>query len=527
MGKIATKYESVGVSEQASVSIDVEAMVRRSMIKLYGVKDNNGNLLDEYDDTYNDYGFPTTDEAGAPSMIRGFIIFETETLSFLFQQVLYMLTPIKTALELPQLLANPKALIEKIKEIIDSIKKLIDDVTTFFTDTKQWFIDTLLGGLADINVPIPDISFKILGVEITLPKIDNKGLLNTSAWEEKLDGRAGELKIKISNLKKELEEIKDMSNGKIKKLKDTLYNSLIETRNQLNAIMYQVVSEYYDLSYSLHGKILEKEKKYTDYYSTNNISYTKVDRTSDITSIGDELLNVTDKEGLRLFNGQISRLIEIPTELTSIITEEIDDLDKLISDKAITLVTTTIDNEIDSIQSSISDKLLELSTPSSDLTSNQDAINNILNLQKGSASTLLNDRKKKVEEDIKKAFDELITLSPATAWIEKMIDLFVNIVKSPIDFIISLITKLLEGVVQFLQELPLPSFEKIKEFLSDILGIANISKMSDTITSLLESLAPSANADLLGNISDVIPDLTVTVGLKFVTSILNPLPIPI
>jgi len=529
MSQIAQNFETVGISDTASVSIDVDAMVRKAMIKLFELKDANGNQMNEYDNAYFDAGLPTTDEPGMPSLTKSFIIFETETLSFLFQQVLYILTPIKTALELPQLLTNPKALIEKIKEIIDNVKKMIDDVTTFLTDTKQWFIDTLLGGLADINIPIPEITITILGVDITLPKIDKKGLFDTDTYKEKLDGKAGELKTKITDLKKELSQIKDKANENISKLQDNVLVSLQELKTQLNAILYQIVYEYYELSYQLHEKILEKENLAVIYMNNNNIGYISTDivnRTNDILLIKTELDNITNKDGLKIFNDTIVRLIEIPSDLTSILTNEIESLTTLITNKNIVLVTTEIDDTIETLKNSISEKLTEMIQPQDDLIKNQEGIDKILASVKNFTGNLTL-RKKQIEDKIKETYDELVNLSPATAWIQKMIDLFLNIIKAPIDFIIALITKLMEGVIEFLKELPLPTFTKFKEFFSDLLGLANVSKMSDFVNSLLESLAPLANPDLIAKISEFLPDLIVTIGVKFITSIVEPLPIPI
>lgn len=514
MGTIDTNYETVGVSEQASVSIDVDAMVRKSMIKLFGLKDASGNVMSEYDNAYYDAGLPSekkdSDDPGMPSLTRGFIIFETETLSFMFQQVLYILTPIKTALELPQLLANPVALIEKIKEIIESIKKMIDDVTKFITDTKQWFIDTLLGGLADINVPIPEITLTILGVDITIGKIDNNDLLDTEAFKEKGGSKIAKLKDEILELQKKLSSLRD----NLKDIMDNMITTLQEVQIQLKAILYKFVYEYYGLVRGLHNLLVQKMD---DVNSDSNLKLSELD------VIDDELSDITNKDELIIFNGSATRLLKIPGELTKISINELAIVVEYYREEGIILAM----DQINSIKSQMEDKLIEIAQPIADL---QENIQAILDM-KDVALEELQENIERIEQDIrdkiKEKMDEIMIISPATAWILSMVQLMINIIKAPISFIVDLITKMLEGVIQFLQELPLPTFEKFKEFFSDLLGLANISKMSDFVTGILETLAPFADPDIIAKVAEFLPDLIVTTGIKFITSIVEPLPIPI
>lgn len=525
MGTIATNFETVGISETASVSIDVDAMVRKAMIKLFGLKDANGNDMDEYDDAYLDAGLPSekkdSDDPGMPSLTRGFIIFETETLSFMFQQVLYILTPIKTALELPQYLANPQALIEKIKEIIENIKKMIEDVTKFITDTKQWFIDTLLGGLADINVPIPEITITILGVDITLPKIDKNDLFNTDTWlkkdppqenpfEEKNLDKITKLKDDVLELQKKLSNLKD----NIKDIMDNMIKTLTELQVQLKSVLYKPVYEYFELVYELHNVIVQKM---ADANSVDNLSKTELE------AIQTELENITDKDGLIIFNGSVARLLAIPSELTAISVKELEFVTSYYTEKGITLAM----DQINQIKSDMVDKLTELTTPIDELKENIQAILDIKDAALDELSENVEQIEQEIRDKIKEKMDEIISLSPATAWILSMVNLFINIVKAPINFIIDLITKLMEGVIEFLQELPIPTFEKFKEFFGDLLGLANVSKMSDFVTGILESLAPFADPDLIAKIAEFLPDLIITTGVKFIDSIVKPLPIPI
>jgi len=141
------------------------------------------------------------------------------------------------------------------------------------------------------------------------------------------------------------------------------------------------------------------------------------------------------------------------------------------------------------------------------------------------ASKTINDLK----EQIKLDRNELAQESPASAWIDSMTDLIIGVIKSPIDIVINIISKIIEGILEFVKELPLPTFTKIKEFFSDLLGLANPEKMQEIISNLIiESSGAGEQFDpVIENIVKFLPWLFVEIAKTFITSVAEPLPIPI
>jgi Sec-independent protein translocase protein TatA len=246
------------------------------MIILFDVKDSNGNNMDKYDDSYFKlalYGFNTShSDPGASTLIKSFCELEIKILSFLFQQILYIISPIKIALELPGLLSSPKQLMNKIKQIIKDILKLIIDVKELFSETSNWFFNKLFEPIDNINIPLSDFSLNILGIGIGIPLLDKKGLFETNVYHENLDDNNVIIKKKrLKVLKKELNLIKDQS-----KLNNIEFqNSLLAMIVAVTEIVVIMLWEKTDDCFLVLEKIqkeVDKKEKLTKYFLSNKIS---------------------------------------------------------------------------------------------------------------------------------------------------------------------------------------------------------------------------------------------------------------
>jgi len=134
-----------------------------------------------------------------------------------------------------------------------------------------------------------------------------------------------------------------------------------------------------------------------------------------------------------------------------------------------------------------------------------------------------------LKDQIKSDRNDLAKESPASAWIDSMIDLIIGVIKSPIDIVINIISKVIEGILEFIKELPLPTFTKIKEFFSDLIGLANPEKMQEVLSNLILDVS-GAGEEFLPVIEKVVsflPWLFVEIAKTFITSVVEPLPIPI
>jgi hypothetical protein len=531
VGKIPENLEEVGFND-ATVMMDVDALTRESMIKMFDKKDTNGNPMDPYDDAYFESGLPTSDEPGMASLIRQFILLETKILGFLFQQFLYMVKPIQIALELPSLLSDPKKLAEKIKEIIESIKQLIDDIIEFFTDTKNWFFDKIFGQFLDINIPIPEMILKIIGIDITIPSIDNLNLFGKDPYLEKLDGTGVQaIKDKMAEIRKKLQKLKDSSNININSMQYALLGTLVTALALLTTVLWEETDEFYDVAYKIHEEVLKKQKLVKAKLVKTNNKNTMVNSSKAIKDIKIELDNYTvNDNGIKTYLDS-DRLKEISEELIEIIDDEeqtttdVINRYKLEKDKTFKKKIDTIDNKIYKLYLQLSPLRKNIDNTKSEMTLKEEAIalikENMRDFVAGGAVVAIN----LLKDELQELKDKIADISPATAWMEQTLDLMIGIIKAPIDLIIGLISKLFEGILQFLEELPLPSFEKIKEFFSDIISLPNIDKMGEVIAGFLD--VPEELAATLENIMKFLPWLFITTAGEFVSSVANPLPIPI
>ncbi len=540
MGKIPVDLIDVGFND-ATVKLDVEALTRESMIKLFNVMDANGKLMDPYDDAYFESGLPTSEDPGAASMIKQFILLEGKILGFLFQQFLYMVKPIQIALQLPSLLAQPKKLIQEIKKVIEGIKKLIEDIIKFFTKTKDWFFETVMGEFLDINIPIPEIPLNLLGIEIAIPSIDKGKLFSDDTWlkkglpnpyKENLSPEVLDTKKKLKDLRKKLQSIKDKANSKINSMQNGLLEALLATLALLYISLLEESTSYSKIMKEIYKEILKKQDLISAIMIKRKVKYTKRDKTKEIDKLIKDSLSFTKRGDLNNPNN-IDKLDVFADRLAEMIDDEeeyftdIINKNNLKKDATFNKNLKKIDDKISILYQSSRQERLDINNTLNEIKKNKEDIDLIKSNLRGiavmGASTLL--EKQKIEEEIKKLKDKLAVLSPATAWIEAQIDLVLGVIRSPIDFIVGLISKLFEGIIEFIKQLPKPTFNKIKEFFKDIINIPNVEKMGETLTEFLG--VPAELAATVDNVMMVLPWLIVTVAKEFIVSVVQPLPIPI
>ena len=546
---IPKKLEEVGYN-QATVKMDVDALTRESMIRLFSLVDDAGETLGEYDELYLEKMETNTglnpDDSGAASLVRGFILLEGKILGFLFQQFLSMVKPIQVALELPQLLTNPPQLIQKIKEIIDGIKDLIEDVITFFTDTLNWFLELLLGEIMDINIPIPEIELSILGITIPIPAIDNLNKFGKEPFLEKLTDKVTKLKDGIAKKRDQIKNLTDKINPDIDAYQVAGIALLAQQIVKLLSVDIQLNYEYYDKAMQIHTEvILEKDKivrkrlneKQTKEYKfvnqTANLESFKFGLDSD-TKEENYIRVWTPKDDTNLLNmaDNILQILEteekqIEDTINNYNMESNEDLkykfDKL--DEKLILYT----EQLLALYNKLHTNHLDIDKSKDDKKKMEDNLRDMLVAGGGLAATeaakTISNLKKEIKADRKSIGEE----SPASAWIDSMIDLMIGVIKSPIDIIINIISKAVEGILEFVKELPLPTFTLIKEFFSDLLGLANPAKMQEVLSEMIIDISGAGEEFLpvVENIVSFLPWLFVEIAKTFVTSVVEPLPIPI
>lgn len=589
---IPKNLEEVGFNS-AVVKMDVDALTRESMIRLFSLTDDSGGKLGDYDELYEEKAKTNTglnpEESGAASLVKQFVFLEGKILGFLFQQFLSMVKPIQTALELPAILADPPALVRKIKEIIDGIKDLIEDVISFFTETLNWFLSLLLGEIMDINIPIPPMEFSILGITIPIPAIDNLNKTGKEPFIENNTDKALKLKKEIAGFREQMKNLVDKINPDINAYQYGLLALLAQQLIKLLAVDQQLTSEFYDKAYQIHNEIilekdrimrsvLERRKRSIalTYSSTSkslkyqlatkkisltvynyrlkklrlktiadgklNIKYYKfVNKTNDMKKFKSYLDNNVKKVNyLNVYTGDEKTLIDMPDKILELLELEEKGLEDTINNYRFETIA-TLKNDFDKLDIKLNkytEELIELHneirSTASDIDDTNDNTKKIKDnlrdmLIAGGASTAAAATIAALKDGIKKKTDELAGESPASAWIEKMTDLIIGVVKSPIDMIISIISKIIESIVEFITELPLPSFSLIKEFFTDLLGLGNPSKMQEVISKMILDIS-GAGEDFLPvveNIVSFLPWLFIEIAKTFITSVVEPLPIPI
>ena len=541
---IPTNLEKVGYNE-ATVNMDVDAMVRESMIRLFSLVDDAGNKLDPYDEKYNEYAETNTgldyNNSGAATLVRQFVLLEGKIMGFVFQQFLYMTKPITTALELPQLLAKPPQLISKIKEIIEGIKKLIDDIVTFFTDTLQWFMDLLMSEIMSINIPVPSFDFSILGITIPIPAIDNLGKVGTEPYVENLTDSVMAAKDKLKSLRLQISNIKDAIDPASKEYKGGTMELVDEQVNKLLTVDVQKFGEFYDIAMKIQNNvILEKDKIVRKELKEKKVTgrYTFVDRTDELQDVKAYIDDNTEtKKHIPLYNGKISTLIDAPSVIMSIIETEEKEIEQTInnhnmeSSKSLNKQFKEIDRTLISYMDQLNEVWKQLRDISADVDAYADTKKEVSNsgpdLIIGGSIEAARQQIDKLEDEVKATISEIMKDSPATAWAEKLAGTMIGVIKSPIEAIISIITKIIEGIIEFLKQLPFPTFAKIKEFFSDLIGLANPDKMQEVVSKMITEISGAGEEfkPVIDNVVKFVPWLVTETAANFVASLAEPLPI--
>jgi predicted nucleic acid-binding Zn-ribbon protein len=547
---IPINLEEVGYN-QATVKMDVDALTRESMIRLFNLTDDNGNKLGEYDEKYDDLKKTNTgldwEQSGTASLVRQFILLESKVLGFLFQQFLSMVKPIQTALELPQLLTNPPQLVRKIKDIIDGIKDLINDVVSFFTDTLNWFLDLLIGEIMDVNIPIPPLEFSILGITIPIPSIDKLNMFGKEPYLEVDNEKVNNLKDKIASARDRIKNLKDKINPDIDTYQIASIALLIEQINKLLSVNVDLNYEFYNKAMQIQNEvILEKDKIIKKYLDNeyNFLEYKFVNQTSNLKSFKTGLdTSTVERNYLKIWiPDNYDNLINMADNILQIIETEEKQIEDTVNNYKMESNEDLKDkfDKLDVKLNNYTDELLklhnEIRNTNSDIDDSVDNKNKMEDnlrdllvagggLAAAKAAKTINDLKDQIKSDI----SELAKESPASAWIQSMIDLVIGVIKSPIDIIINIISKIIEGILEFIKELPLPTFTKIKEFFSDLLGLANPEKMQEILSNLILDISGAGEEFLpvIENIVSFLPWLFVEIAKTFIESVVQPLPISI
>lgn len=547
MGKIPANLESIGSSEVSSISIDVDSIVRDAMVKLFSLTDENGSPLGNDDDAINDMreiGFSASkDDSGASALIDGFARTEINIMSFFFQQILAFTYPIKTALELPPLLKKPPKLAKKVKTIIKMITDLIKDVMEVITNTEQWFIGLALPSIAEINIPIPELTISLLGIDIVIPEIDINSKFDTDMFKENLLGKIPdlpEMKIEMGILNDAVRMAKKLNDPQFQELASLVIGITTMAISALTMPYIEESKEFYDLVIDLHKQILYKQEyivyitrlyKKNKYVTLNNISVLK--------GIKSELENTETKDSVSRYLGDIDELLEIPDKLLEVVDDEEETLMAYVVDKGLNNKKIVkdrfaeIDKEINKILDKINEKKIELKETKDLIAENQEnnkIVNNMLTALSGAAvAEIISELE--ISEKLNELKDELITDSPVTVWMQQMLKTIIGVVETPIKFIIDLIKLVLESIQEFVGQLPVPTFAKTRELFEDVISLSDLESMREMITTkILETLSLTDEQlktaqVVLDNVMKFLPELITNIGIEFVKAFANPLPL--
>lgn len=571
MSQIPVNNISVGISDPASIQIDMDALVRDSMIKLYGIKDSSGKPMDKYDSAYFDLqkqGLnidPST--PGVASLIQTFATYEIDVLSFLFQNILYLISPIQTALQLPELLTNPVKLANKVGSIVSDITKLIKSITQLLTDTEKWFINTLFTPIQSLNVPIPPLSISLLGIKIPIPQIDNDDTFSKPAFLEKLDAKisdridlinsgntqfikpgmvVADLLVVMEALIVASTLIKDSNNNDKTGLSQSLLGVINTSIPNLLLQYITIIEDLYTYAINIHNDEMKKQELVLNtlnkqihltvsgstVLSMNNTAiFTLKNRINDLQQLKSELDNYKKNININYDVNTYNIIKEIPFGILDIVGDEENQTASVIAKYNLNSLATfkkgitTINNDIEANYVFVDADLKQLSVIDGNLTDDYNSQNSISNL---SGSTNQSGSTTKSNDDkLASLLPLLAGLSPSSAWKKQIEQTVIGIITAPITMIINLIKELLEAVLEFLKELPTPSFKLIKKFFTDITGLPNLEKLTKTFKGLILGFSTtiSPNDPVIDKVMTFIPELAFTVLEDFIKSILNPLPI--
>lgn len=552
---IPKNFEQVGYND-IMVDMDVDALTRESMIKLFGLIDTTGAEMDCYNDEYFVAAKTNTgllpENPGAATITKQFIYLESKIMGMLLQMFSTIIKPIQTALELPSILTNPPKLVRKIIDIINSIIELIDSIVEFFTDTLNWFMETLLGPLMNINIPIPTISFNILGIEIKLPTIDMLKKFGKEPYIENLTSQVQLLKAKILETRTKIQSLEDKINPDINAMQVGTIALLAAQISKLFAIDLQMNNEFMDKAYQIHNDvIIEKLKIINEYLLSENTvgRYSNTEENlefkfNNLKSKLDEynkfLSNSTQKEKyLNNFNGDETTLINLTDNVLNILEQEELEIEEIINKYGLE-TNKNFKKQLNILTDKLNiytPELIELKKEIYDIQTNidnskdaQDKMNLaardfiIGNAAIAGAATI-----QSLKDDMKKDIKSLAEKSPSSAHGQQLSSALIGLIKAPLDIVIGIITTLIEGIVEFVTELPIPSFEKLKKFFEDLLSLADPTKMLVVISDLIVEISGATEESIqtIERVVNFLPWLFIEVSKTFVLGLASPLPIPL
>lgn len=207
---VSSTYDGVPVeiSSTLTIKFPVDKLVDEFVASVFNVPVN----FDKESKTviqkriYDEYNIPDVNEPGLATLIDAFIRLIIKAIGTFAQQVFTitdLIKRLKDALKNPTSTSNA----EFIASIPKKVKDLMKEAVQILTDTATWIISKLMGALSKINIPIPEFSFDILGFELKIPKIDNKGLLKAKfsipeKETKELGGLQKQIKIELTKFTK-------------------------------------------------------------------------------------------------------------------------------------------------------------------------------------------------------------------------------------------------------------------------------------------------------------------------------------
>lgn len=510
MGRIPDNFIPVPKNKPTNIPLDIDAMVRKSNIFIFDIKNERKNdIIDPYDDyylkLYTERGIViSTDEAGFPNIIEGVIYNICATINFLAAQFIAAMKPIEKALKLASVLSNPTKLAKLVKEIIELVKGLIESIMKFLTKTGDWIKENILEPLSKIKTPFPEFKLNIFGIELIIPGYKSEFFTKIL---EKLGDKIKALVAEMTELYQKITDAINQSTlvAKMIAMKNALLNAL---REQIKKLKESLTIFDSDLQRAIRIRDEILGKNITDFNTDNNIyidikwdemktdivkiitelQKEKKDEDDDLKSIDsikdkedwDKQKLVTDKttsdynqwvkyqtdnisyEGV-LYETKLKRLNEIRQYIVEYYQNKKSFIQKLID---------AYNEDIAKLEKEIAELLIKL----------KNAIN-------------LDEILKKLYEKLKQVIKNLIEANPVGIFGMTIIEVLKNIIIFPIKLIIGIIEAFIDAIMGLLENIP------------------NLSKMVEGFMKLVEKIK---NLPLVKGIQELIIDIcdTIVSGAK-------------
>lgn len=455
MANESYKGEPVEISPILTIDFPVDRLVDEFVSSVYGVSvDFENQTKQEIQKIlYETNQIPTVDDPGLTTLVDTAIRMIIKIIGSFAQQI-FLLTELISKIK--DALLNPAKNADFLASIPDKLQKFLDEINSFFTDTVNWLMDKFLGALSNINIPIPEISFEIMGFKLTIPEIDNKGAFKD---KEVKDGNGNVIETQKSPFKppeKEKKELSDIQN----KVKEQEQN-VVDNKKNPNDDLNEINNELAPKSNSLKK---EKDKKDEEIKEQKQVITKKEERI-------EELKN---KDELEI--------------------EEQDELEKLENEK------TKLEEELVKLNDQFKKIKEDFENVKKKLDEKTDQLANRINETASEAE-------KKLEE-LKSQLKDKLMNNPVSAFLQVIKDTIINIIKMPVDFLIGLFKQLLKAVTavfsfdfsQFdkLIEMMKPSIDSVKKFIFSL-----IDSILNGFSTLYEK-AKEEFGDVKENINDVI-----------------------